>query len=119
MFSIASAGQDTILEVLYLICYDILLQTRQILLQNTRGILLQNATEVITKCVRFFMTKCGSNYKMRKIYYKMRQLLQNATILLQNVTAITKRFATYCNVYYNLRQYTYLLIYLNSLTNIL
>ena len=114
MFSIASAGQDTILVVLYLICYDILLHTRQILLQNTGGILLQNATEVITKCVRFFITKCGSNYKMRKIYYKMRQLLQNATILLQNVTVITK-----CNVYYNLRQYTYLLIYLNSLTNIL
>ena len=78
MFSIASAGQDTILEVLYLICYDILLQTRQILLQNTRGILLQNATEVITKCVRFFITKCekfitkcDSYDKMRQFYYKM------------------------------------------------
>ena len=72
MFSIASAGQDTILVVLYLICYDILLQTRQILLQNTRGILLQNATEVITKCDNF-ITKCDS-------YYKMQRLLQLATV---------------------------------------
>ena len=35
----------------------------------------------------------------------MRQLFQNAMILLQNVTVITK-----CDVYYKLRQYTYLLI---------
>ena len=60
------------------------------LLQNATAILLQNATVY---------------NKMRQFYWKMRQLFQNAMILLQNVTVITK-----CDVYYKLRQYTYLLI---------
>ena len=83
MFSIASAGQDTILEVLYLICYDILLQTRQILLQNTRGILSQNAKNllqnvtVITKCDNF-ITKCDSYYKT--FCNVLQRLLQLATV---------------------------------------
>ena len=55
-----------------------------------RQMLLQNATEVY--------------YKMRQsFYYKMWQLLQIVTTLLQNTTVITK-----CNVYYKLRQYTFL-----------
>ena len=42
-------------------------------------------------------------YRMRQLYYKMQQLLQIATILLQNAAVITK-----CDVYYKLRQITYL-----------
>ena len=62
-----------------------------------RQILLQNATEFSNKMCQVFY------YKMRQLYYKMQQLLQIATILLQNAAVITK-----CDVYYKLRQITYL-----------
>ena len=54
---------------------------------------LQNATGIITKCESYPIKKCD------------RDFLQNASgFLLQNVTVITK-----CDVYYKLRQYSYLL----------
>ena len=56
----------------------------------------------ITKCGSYFITKCD------------RISLQNASgFLLQNATIITK-----CDFYYKLRQFTYLLIHLNSPINV-
>ena len=64
--------------VLYLICYDIL---------------LQNVTDIITKCDSHFITKCDRSLLknatdikkcVRFFIDKMRQLLQNTWILLQN-----------------------------------
>ena len=90
--------------ILYLICYDSL---------------LQNAVDVITKCDSYFITNATEvyykmrqvfYYKVRHFYYKMRQLLQNATILLQNATFITK-----CDVYYKLRQYKVLFAIIQQL----
>ena len=65
------------------------------LLQKATAVLLRKATEVYYKMLQ------GFYYKMRQFYDKMRQLLQ--TILLQNATVITK-----CDVYYKLRQYSFL-----------
>ena len=59
--------------------------------------LLQNATDIITKCDSYFITKYD------------RSLLQNASGF----------FITKCNVYYKVRQYTHLLIRVNSPINVL
>ena len=65
--------------------------------------LLQNATDINTKCDSYFITKCD------------RSLFENSPgFLLQNATVITKSV-----VYYKLLRYTHLLIYLNSLINVL
>ena len=73
------------------------------------GSLSQNATDIITKCDGLFITKCNRN------------LLQNATVLLENAQLITKwdNFIIKCDAYYELRQYTHLLIHLNLLINVL
>ena len=67
-------------KVLYLICYDSL---------------LQNATDVITKCLRFFITKRDRSLLQNASGF----LLQNATVLLRNATVIRKcdDFITKCD----------------------
>ena len=67
------------------------------------GTLLQNAIDIITKCDSCFIKKCD------------RTSLQSAPgFLLPDAVVITS-----CDIYYKLRQFTYLLIHLNSLANIL
>ena len=67
--------------------------------------LLQNVADVITKCDSYFITKRNRSLLQNMSGFLLKNatvLLQNATILLQNVTVITK-----CDVYYELRQYSF------------
>ena len=78
--------------------------------------LLQNVTDIISKCDSYFITKCDRSL-FQPFMTKSFSVLNLLCYKMQNATKCT--VITKCGVYYRLRKYTRLLIYLNSLINVL